>query len=106
MRTCGCRAIAASRSNLFQRAAAVLELATREQLQTQQQPAGVVAAVRFDRPHHHVHFLAHEVARHLKHAVGLSDAGREAEEDAQLGAALAFGFLRDALEQRVGIGTW
>ena len=64
--------------------ASVLGLAPRHDLETEQERAGVVAAVRLDDAHDDVAALLALEARRLEHRVGLSDPGRRAEEDRQL----------------------
>jgi hypothetical protein len=102
--TAGLRASAASRSNSSFALAAVIELLARRISRPSRQAAGVVRTVGLHRADHDVDVLAHEIARHLQHAVGLADAGREAEKDASFARRSRSASAVTPLEQCIGIG--
>jgi len=90
---------------LLQRDPAVLDPASRQDLEAEQQRPGVVTAVRLDEPDRHVAPVLALQPRRLEHRVGLADARRSAEEDRQLAALRLLLVLADSREQGVGVGT-
>ena len=83
------------------RAAAILDLAPRQDFQPLDQRAGFGAAVRFDEPDDDVDAFFFQAPRVLQHRVGLPDAGRCAEEHLQP----ARGFPAERRQQRVRVGA-
>jgi len=72
--------------HFFQYDAAVLDLAARDDLQVAELCRGLLASVRLDEPDHDVDAFALKPLRVLDHRVGLADARRGADVDAQAGA--------------------
>ena len=79
--SCGPRASTASRSISSSVAAAVADLAARQELEPGELGLGLGAAVGLDEPDDDVDALGLAPARGHQHLVGLADAGRGAEED-------------------------
>jgi hypothetical protein len=59
--------------------AAILDAAKGHRLEAFEESRGLGAAVGLDEPDHHVHAPLLERVRFLQHAIGLADAGREAD---------------------------
>ena len=87
--------------HLLERAALVLDLPARHDLEPGELRLGLGAAVRLDHADHDVDAVDLAAARGRQHLVGLADAGRGAEEDLQLAALLLF----RRLQERVGRGA-
>ena len=102
----GRRASAASRSNSASVAAPAPAIDRRGRISSPCSCAAVsAAAVRLDDAGEHVDACGPGGARGGEHRVGLADAGRRAEVDAQPAACGARLVVADALDQRVGIRT-
>ena len=84
--------------HLLERDAAVLDRAARHTLEVLQLRLGVGAAVGLDDADHHVEAARAQGVRLLEHRVGLADAGRGADVDAQARPVL----LLEARQQGVG----
>ncbi len=82
---------------------AVVDLSSRKQLETDDERACIVPAVRLDDADHDVALQVAFGARRLQHRVRLADARRRPEEDDQLPASRASLFFRDAPQQLVGV---
>ena len=87
--------------HLFQRDAAILDRAARNHFQILDLCFGVGAAVGLDDADHHVEAALAQRVRLLQHLVGLADARRRANVNAQPRPAL----ILDARQQRVGGGA-
>ena len=93
--------------HLLERAALVLDLAARHDLQPDELRLGLGAAVGLDQADDDVDALGLAPARGRQHLVGLADAGRGAEEDLQLAAAFPAraAFSSASGEGRVSVGS-
>ena len=102
--SCGRRRSARVEIELLELDPAVLDDATRQELEADEERAGVVAPVGLDDPDDDVALLVLRLeARGLEHRVRLADAGRRAEEDRELAARRPRLLLAHAREQLVGI---
>ena len=90
---------------LLEHAAAVLDFASRQHLQTFHESRGLGALVRLHDAHHHVDALTRELPRNLQHAVGLAHPGSEAEKHLQRALRAALFFCLRAAKQCVGVGA-
>ena len=86
--TCGLRADDGVDVHLLHRDAAVLDLAARDDLEVLELRLGVAAAVGLDEADDDVEAARAQRVRLLQHLVGLADAGRGADVDAQARAVL------------------